>query len=390
MHIVQIRHATYQAPPILLVAAPVRLLFSMQRPRVRNSRLTLRLASAIALAAAAFAAWRVWDAIVDHRFWGTVQAALDDRNFATARELLEERLRRSPGESHTLTLAAQAARRDGDLGRFDTWIDRAERAGAVAEVVALERALARVQTGQTADIGHYMEVAESHPLDPASKLLLEAIVEGALVRLDLPAVQRAVALWDSAAKTAEERAASDSWKGEIAVRRGDIAAAADFYRKAVAATPVSSTRRRRLADLLARYAPTEALEHLDFAESQGAAITSSALLTRARCQRALSDFEGAEQSLRKLLVLRPQDYDAHVELGQIALESSRYDVAESALRTAIQQRPAGREALQTLVRCLRLTGKTEEASRMAESLAKLDQRLDETLRQLQQQGKVSP
>ena len=50
----------------------------------------------------------------------------------------------------------------------------------------------------------------------------------------------------------------------------------------------------------------------------------------------------------------------------------------------------GREALQTLVRCLRLTGKTEEASRMAESLAKLDQRLDETLRQLQQQGKVSP
>ncbi|MFM7072265.1 MAG: tetratricopeptide repeat protein, partial [Planctomycetota bacterium] len=236
----------------------------------------------------------------DNRFWGTVQTALDERNFATARELLEERLRRDPRESHTLTLAAQAARRDGDLGRFDTLIDRAESAAAVAEVVALERALARVQTGRTADIGHYLEVAQSHPLDPASKLLLEAIVEGAIVRLDLPAAQRAVALWDSAAKTAEQRAASDSWKGEIAVRRGDIAAAADCYRKAVAATPASVNRRRRLADLLARYSPTEALEHLDLAESQGSAPTPSTLLTRARCQRALSDFEAAEQSLRKL------------------------------------------------------------------------------------------
>lgn len=364
----------------------------MKRQRPGPTRFTGRLAAATAIAvgAMAFASWRGWTTMVENRLMVEVQSALDKRDFVTAQRLLQQQLQSHARNAEALTLAAQAARRAGDFRQAETWIDRAERAGAIAEVVALERALTQVQTGRNPAVAHYLSVAEAHPNDPASQLLLEAIIEGALVRLDLPTARHAVALWDKSAGTQEQRAASLAWQGELAARRGDIAAAATAYRQAVAETPSSTSRRRRLADLLSRYEPSEALVQLDSITAERPSTDPVSLLIRARCQRALGDFEAADATLHQLLAIQPADYDALVEQGQLSLELRRYEVAESSLRAALRDRPAGREALQALERCLRLNSKHTEAAAIAEQLARLDQQLDERLRQLRETGQVSP
>jgi tetratricopeptide (TPR) repeat protein len=364
----------------------------MKRQLPRPTRFTGRLAAAAAVAvgALAFASWRGWTAMSENRLMVEAQSALDTRDFVTAQRLLQQLLRSHARNAEALTLAAQAARRAGDLRQAESWLDQAERAGAIAEVVALERALTQVQTGRNPAVAHYLSVAEAHPRDPASQLLLEAIIEGALVRLDLPTARHAVTIWDKSAGKKEQRAASLAWQGELAARRGDIAAAATAYRQAVAETPSSTSRRRRLADLMSRYDPAEALLQLDSIAAERLPTAPVTLLIRARCQRALGDFDAAEAALQQLLASQPDDYDALVEQGQLSLESRRYDTAESSLRAAIRHRPAGREALQALERCLRLNSKHTEATAIAEQLTRLDQQLDERLRQLRETGQVSP
>jgi tetratricopeptide (TPR) repeat protein len=315
--------------------------------------------------------------------------ALADRDFPTARRLLADHVRSHPRDGEALALDAQAARRAGELDDAANLIARAERYGAVAELVALERALAKVQTGETAQVGHYLEVAESHPTDPTSALLLEAIATGALQRLDLPVAQRAVELWERSADTSECRAVASEWRGEIAIRRGEVAAAADAYRRALELTPQSTPRRLRLAELLSRYAPAEALEQLE-AAGPTATASPTAMLTRARCHRGLGDHDAALALLDKLLARRPDDYETLVERGQVLLELRRFDEAEATLQAAVEKYPQRREGLQTFARCLQLMGKTEAAKRMSERVAEIDRTLDERIRQLQERGKVSP
>lgn len=361
-------------------------------PRVRL------LAACAALAAIAVVGWQVNRWLVDSRTRQQTEAALEARDFSTARRLLDQRLRTHPRDGDAMTLAAQAARRLGEFDDAAELLKRAERAGAPGEVIELERALGKVQTGEMAAIGHYLDVATENPDLPVSKLLLEAIVAGALARLDLPLALHAAKLWDKSAVTAEAQALSAEWQGEIAIRRGEAEAAAASYRRAIELSP-TDLRRLRLADLLARQNPTEALGQLDLiaAESAGRSSPnrqeiddSKQLLVRARCQRALGDDEQADSLLNQLLARQPAHYEGLVERGQLALELRRNDVAETCLRAAVAIQPQGREALQALARCLQLTGKADEAREIRERVAQLDQLLNQRIRQLQQQGKIEP
>lgn len=361
-------------------------------PRVRL------IAAAAALIAIGAAAWQANGWLANVRIRQQTEAALEARDFDTASRLIDECLRARPRDGEILLLAAQAARRQAKFDDAAEWLRRAERSNASTEMIELERALAVLQTGESGAVGHYLEVAEQNPDLPVSKLLLEAIVAGALVRLDLPVAAHAIQIWDRSATTAEFKALSAEWKGEISIRRGEVTEAADAYRRAIELAPTVS-RRLRLADLLARQDPTAALAQLDLlstmstthaSQESNASESVPVLLIRARCQRALGDAEQADAILVQLLAHQPEHYEGLVERGQLALEQRRNEVAESCLRAAVAQRPQGREALQALARCLQLVGKSEEAREVRERVAKIDQALDQRIRQLQQQGRIQP
>ncbi|MFO0819227.1 MAG: tetratricopeptide repeat protein [Pirellulales bacterium] len=343
-------------------------------------------------------AWQVNRWMDKERARQLTEAALEARDLHAARQILDQRLRDQSHDGETLAFAAQVARRLGEFDDAAELLNRAERAGASDEVVALERALAKVQTGESGAVGHYLEVAEQNPDLPVSKLLLEAIVAGALVRLDLPVAAHAIQIWDKSATTAEFQALSAEWKGEISIRRGEVNEAADAYRRAIELAPTVS-RRLRLADLLARQEPTAALAQLDLlsttsntqaTKESNASESPQGLLIRARCQRALGDAEQADAILVRLLAIHPDHYDGLVERGQLALEQRRNEVAETCLQAAVAQRPQGREALQALARCLQLAGKSEEAREVRERVAQIDKALDQRIRQLQQLGRIQP
>jgi tetratricopeptide (TPR) repeat protein len=111
--------------------------------------------------------------------------ALARQDFATAREEFEAYLGRHGDDIEVRLLAAQAARRGGDLNAAEEHLFTAHRGGDVSEASAFEWALLRAQNGDSAGIETYLH--EQQHRDPAtSALILEAAAQGALKRERTP------------------------------------------------------------------------------------------------------------------------------------------------------------------------------------------------------------
>lgn len=341
----------------------------------------------ILLAAVGIVAYFVSRQMSEARAFQAIAAALARGDLPEARQAAAARLRRRPNDVETLLLAAQAERRSGDLAAATRRLDAAERIGEMPEAVLFERNLVAIQSGQLGLAGRYLEIAETHPEAAESPLILEALVVGSLQRLDLPLAQRCVAAWNAQAKSIAERTRGQIWSGEVALRRGEADAAADFYRAAVDAAPQDDAARLRLAELLARQAPAESLQHLDRLSSTRP-DDPKVLLTKARCHRALGDHEQAAQILDRVLAESARDYDVLLERGQVALEMRQFDVAEQRLKAAVKVQPQRRDANLALARCLQSLGRDEEARGYREHVARIDAELDERLRRLRETGRL--
>lgn len=319
--------------------------------------------------------------------FAAISAALERREFAAARSLAGDRLKRRPGDVETLLLAAQAARRGGDLETATRYLDAAARTGDMAEAVLVERNLFDLQTGQLDLASRYLEVAEANPEYPESPLILEALVAGSLQRMDLRLAQRCVDNWISRAKQDAERVQGKIWNGEIALRRGEVDKAADCYRQVVAASPDNELARLRLAELLARSNPAEALQQLEILRPKRP-NDRAVLLFTARSQRALGEHEQAVELLDQILLKSPKDYEALLERGQLALELRQFDVAERRLSDAVRLYPERRDGNLALARCLQSVGRDEEARPYREKVAQIDAELDARMRRLREQGRL--
>lgn len=315
------------------------------------------------------------------------EATLAKRDFLKARRLLDECLRFSPDDGETLLLAAQAARRDGETSEAARLLEHAERAGAVTEAVDFEQSLTRLQSGDAREVDRFLQVCEEHPEEPESRLILEAVIVGGLQRVDLARTRRSLDLWEKHSQREAERIQGWMWRGELAIRVGDVDSAADFYRRAVEAAPANGQARLRLAELLARTAPREALKQLDQLPIAMAG-SKDELFQRARCFRSLGEHERAKELLARILEQSPGNYDAALELGQIELELRQFEAAERWLRAARKIHPDRRDPNLALARCLQLAGKADEARQFREKVAEIDRLLDERLRQLREKGSV--
>ena len=112
-----------------------------------------------------------WQLVVQGSAWShfsKARAALDADDPATARRHLARCLAVWPDSAETHFLAAQAARRDGDLAAAAGHIDAAARLNWVPDAVALERALVRAQSGLFATVEPLLIrlLADEHPDSP--------------------------------------------------------------------------------------------------------------------------------------------------------------------------------------------------------------------------------
>ncbi|MFO0905048.1 MAG: tetratricopeptide repeat protein [Pirellulales bacterium] len=316
-------------------------------------------------------------------------AALQRGDFESATRIAQDVLRQRGEDIEARLWLAQVARRRRQFPEAERQLERAARLDQMPEAVAFERELLALHSGRPLDVERFLRVCREHPEAAPSPLILEALFEGALQRLDLRLAQQCVDLWEANGYSPQNPRQAPRWHAEIALRRGDVDAALIALRRAVDAAPEDDELRLRLATLLARQAPREALEQLAHLRTQ-ANDDVERLCVEARCRRALGETEQAAELLDQILTEQPRHFEALLERGQAALELRQFEAAERSLTRAFELRPASRDAGLALARCWQFTGKEKQARDLLSQIARQDEERDRQMKMLREEGRIEP
>jgi Flp pilus assembly protein TadD len=322
-----------------------------------------------------FAAWRVGREVWASHEFRSAERALEQGDFGAARAHLAHCLRQWPEDRETRFMAAQAARRDGDLADADRLLGEYKRLGGSPEALREEYRLRRFQEGDLSEVEAYLAFCATSPDSPQTPLVLEAVVQGGLKAGELARALVAVQLWLKHPLAPAERARVLVWRGDILLRATTYEKALIEYRQAVELDPENDTARLRLTNILLRTSPHEALGHLE-SLLQRRPGDRRVRLQMARCRRSLGEVEEAARLLDQLLAENPDDNAALLERGKVALDLGQKSQAEEFLRHARRLAPEDREPNLFLAQCLRQQGKDEEAQPYEERYKEIDARIE--------------
>jgi tetratricopeptide (TPR) repeat protein len=323
-------------------------------------------------------AWGLWQL-------SAAQEALGRRDWPRARACLDACLRLWPEDPETTLLAAQAARRAGDLPEALRLLAAYRKLPGLPEAADLESHFAKLQLGDPEGAERDLAFCRAHPNHPQTPLVLEALILGALVANDPGRALRALDLWDSKPTGPADVAQGLLWRGEALKRMGDPDGALSAYRKAVATGALGDVAELRLAEMLVRQEPREALSLLQGLEGKHHPGPEVPLLL-ARCRRNLGDLDESGRLLDRLLSDAPDSVPALLERGQLYLDQRQPEQAERVLRRAAELAPELRETNLSLARCLRQAGKEAEAKPFEERFARIDADLTRRAQQILQGG----
>ncbi len=361
---------------------PLVPLFQGDADRVRAMSRTKRLlVLLLLLSAVGLGAWHVgWYA------WGKLElraarAALENRDFAAAQGHLAGCLRAWPHDPETLLLAAQVARRAGDLKEAIRLQREYQQLHGVTEGLALERRLFHFQGGdtQTADtyLAHCAEALDS----PETPLVLEALIEGSIRSGDLARAMAAANLWLERARSKADEVQGHVWRGDVWIQIGSAENAMPEFVRAVELDGDNDTARLHWAAALAASDPGQALEHLQrlLQKHPGDPTIRHQV---ARCRRYQGQLDEAARLLDELLAEYPDDFAVVFERGAVALELGESVPAERWLRRACVLSPDNPKVQRILARCLRQNGKAEEGKEFEERATQTEARRAVQARQL--------
>lgn len=151
------------------------------------------------------------------------------------------------------------------------------------------------------------------------------------------------------------------------------------YRKAAALQPKDAEphlsagllleKQGKAADAIAEYkqalalsaASDPAAEHRTAAETQANATETDALTGLANVYMHSRQFPEAEKCLRELVVVRPQDAGAHIQLGRVLAAQSKNDAALAELEAGEKLAPADESLERDLADLYSATGKNHQA-----------------------------
>jgi tetratricopeptide (TPR) repeat protein len=328
------------------------------------------------LLAAAFATyWSVEQLRALHHY-RAAQVALASRSFSQANGHLNQCLAIWPRDTSVRLLAAQTARRRGNLDEARQELRVFQQLKGSEQDLLRELRLLVVQQGDPTELDSLMESCVKDPSRPDAYLILEVVLEekvklleraydADMTLLEGPGGQQraqaesALTLWFQQRPDPADQVQGLMWRGRIHLLINQQEAAADF-RQALALDPAHFDARLNLAVALADYDPEEAVQHLEILRQRDPQNERVAILL-ATFRRGLGQLSEAQQILDDVLAVHPDHFAALLERGKGALDAGRPEEAEGFLRRALARGPNEPFVHLALSRCLHLTGKEDEA-----------------------------
>jgi tetratricopeptide (TPR) repeat protein len=301
-----------------------------------------------------------WLIVAELSAWSALdkaRAALDADRPDEASRLLAECLRRQPNSGEVNYLAAQAARRTGDLPAARKHLAAAAKAGWVETALDLERALLNVQEGDLDIAEGYLQECLAHD-HPDSRLIAEVLTPAYLNEFRLVEAATVNKKW---VELAPDSAKGWKYRATILEKMRIRDEATTAYRRAVELAPDDRDLRMGLVHILleTKQPPEEAAGHLEWLMER-APDDPAVRVELAICREAQGKPDEAIRLLDELIAKDPGYAAALLHRGRIDLDRGRAADGVSFLRRAVEREPVNTYALYTLVRCLQLTGPPEE------------------------------
>lgn len=291
--------------------------------------------------------------------------ALEQQDWAKAREHLEACSRVWPSDVSIRLLLARASRRLEHLLTADEHLDTCQRlSGSETHAIKVERALLRLHRGDLAGSEPFLRGCLAKN-DPDSVEILDVLSASLIINYRVAEARQL--LDDLLARQPDHfhalvrrawtaRSAGPAW----------YAQAVEYQQKALALRPDVDSLRLALAEILVALGRiTEARPHFEQL-MQRQPNNPSVLFGLARCHAASDQREQARQLFDQVLAANPNDSQALGERGQLALDQERFADAEADLRRAVALVPGEVTLLTRLATCLQQVGKTDEARTVRE------------------------
>jgi tetratricopeptide (TPR) repeat protein len=338
----------------------------------------------LAVLIAAGAAWKIHVASAAARadeLWKLADGACRRFDFRAAHAHLLCYLQLKPTEAEAHLQAGRCARRAEFLEDYEgedpeleqaasRHLSEAERLGAPAEAVAVERALAGMKHGPWFN-NERLLVDRVKKLTPDTSLILEGLIHTYLRHVNF---EKALACEDALLRMEPGNLQGLLWRGRMRALLRQKPRAYEDFESALKLAPDFDPARYYLAEMLAaenRYHEAEPHVKILIEHSPKNLLVR---LLRARCQIELGhDAAGAELDawLQDAPPHHPRLIEALDAAARASLSSSQPEKAEGYARRALAELPLEKQALYNLSRSLNVQGRKQEAREVEKQLAQV-------------------
>jgi tetratricopeptide (TPR) repeat protein len=316
----------------------------------------------------------IWFAIASLVFeyhFQKARSALAADQFDLAKEHIANCLRSSPESGRTHFLAAQIARRSGDLKVAERQLADSQRLLNFTDDIALERSMLVAQKGEVDSVEFQLrpKIRQGHP---QAARILEAMAKGYLRVYRFLEADSCLQEWLTYEPSSSEAYFLLGWELQ---QRGDKPGSTGAFKRSLKLDPGNTKVRYQLAlGYLDDVQPDEAIPHLEIlAKNQPNNV--EVLVNLARCQHALGQVDEARVILDSVLDLQPTNSAALIERGLLANNTESPVVAEKYLKEALAFDEFNPQANFAYHKCLEGLGKDKEAAEQRDKIKRIDQDL---------------
>jgi tetratricopeptide (TPR) repeat protein len=288
--------------------------------------------------------------------------ALERYDFRQAADHLEKALWWRAGDPDVQMLAAQTARRRGNIDEMERHLRLAVKAGAPSQVLDTERNLLTIQLGDMNDAPRLVQLCDQNPAGPEAALGFEVIFEGSMKSFQLGLARHAIDSWLQHRPGKFDQAHALVWRGRLHQYFDEWPQAIADYHRALELDPDHADAHIALANALIRDDSRKAVPHVEWLSRRYPSDVDVRLLS-VRLRRTLGQPEEAERLAESLLKTAPDHVQGLIERGRIAMDLGKPRDGEPFLRHAVTQAPNVREGYLALSDCLRQMGQVDEAKR---------------------------
>jgi tetratricopeptide (TPR) repeat protein len=296
-----------------------------------------------------------------------------------------------PGDINVRLLAARTARRQSDFAAAQKHLETYRQHNGSARNIELENLLMRVQDGdQLRESDTVLAAWNAKPDETDAHLLLEVAIVGKLNLLEAAigadldeeplashrrAAKRAIDVWQSRRTGAADQVQGLVWRGWLCLVEQDYPYACAHLKEALRRDPDHFTARLKLAPAIVGDSPAEAEFHLAILHRRDP-HNNHVRFALATVRRGLGRLDEAANLLDEMLAAHPNNVQALLERGAVALDALKPADAERWFRQAWQIAPNLPETNLAMSRCLQLTGKEPDAKPFRDRFLQLDAELN--------------